>query len=301
MPAKFPGNRSFFKYAAPDTALAILKNGTVRYSSPLTFNDPFDCQTELQFDFDPDGFHERVRDRLLELVTAAEEPQVDIHNPWGRLIALIRENYTTPGFPRELWEQTMTEQFPSLDSEMKTTQSKFQENFRNTLLAGARFFCVSEDCDNLLMWAHYAKDHTGAMFELLSLPEEDNPLSIARPVIYVDHPPPLFTEDEWLDDIFSLRRLDERELVKRYVYSKSRHWSYEREWRVWDSLIPAPECLYRDTPILQSEFAALYIGCRAKDSFADEAMSLTRGMFPNARIYRAQRRGDVYALEYTEI
>ncbi len=93
--------------------------------------------------------------------------------------------------------------------------------------------CVSEERSNLLMWAHYAKDHTGAVFEFLSLPDEGNPLLVAEPVMYVDHPIPFFTESEWLDHIFSVRRLNESELYKRYVYTKSSDWRYEREWRCY--------------------------------------------------------------------
>ena len=34
-----------------DTAIAILTNGTFRYSCPTEFNDPFDSQSEQYFDF----------------------------------------------------------------------------------------------------------------------------------------------------------------------------------------------------------------------------------------------------------
>jgi hypothetical protein len=301
MATEGPGKRSFFKYAAPDTVLVILRNKTVRYSSPLTFNDPFDIQVGLHFDFDVDDLHHKVLNRLYELATAPTAPQVDTNDPWGQLVLLAREHYPTHGFPRGKWETMTAELFAWLVNEFKTTQRQIQEHWRNALLPGVRVFCVSEDRDNLLMWAHYTRDHTGAVFEFLSLPDEDNPLSVARPVVYVDHPPPFFTEVEWLDDIFSIRKFDLTALSRRYVYSKSVHWSYEREWRVWYPRIPAPKTLHDEMPIRQSEFAALYIGCRAKDSFVADATSLARSAFPSVRIYRARKIEDDYALEYKEI
>lgn len=59
-----PGRRSFFKYAPPETAIAVLKTKTIRYSSPLRFNDPFDVQSGLHFDFDLGTFQEKVLDRI---------------------------------------------------------------------------------------------------------------------------------------------------------------------------------------------------------------------------------------------
>lgn len=293
--------RSFYKYAAPETVLAVLRSRMVRYSSPLMFNDPFDVQSGLHFDFDLDALHAKVLDRLEELAMAVEEPPVDKNDPWGKVVLRVREKYPTHGFPRDRWKQMSAPVFAWLVREIETTQEKYQEYWWKTLLPGIRVFCVSEERDNLLMWAHYAKDHTGAVFEFLSLPDEDNPLSVAKPVVYVDQPAPFFTEAEWVDSILSIRELNRDELYKRYVYIKSKHWQYEREWRVWYPLIPAPSTLCEDLPIRPSEFSAIYIGCRAEPAFTDEVVSVTRSVFSHVRIYRARKSQTAYALEYTEI
>lgn len=296
-----PGNRSFFKYASPKTALAVLRNKTVRYSSPLTFNDPFDVQAGLHFDFDLNTLHEKVLDRLHELAAAPEEPKIDAEDVWGKIVLLTRQYYPTHGFPRDRWKEMSHASFGGLVDEIKTSQKKYQEHWWEKLLPGIRMFCVAERPDNLLMWAHYAKDHTGAVFEFLSLPEEDNPLSVARPIIYAETPPPLFTERELLDDILSLQKFDVNELYKRYAYCKSNHWSYENEWRVWYPTILAPESLYDDMPIRASEFSKLIIGCKATNSFVSDAVSLTRSNFPSVKIFRAEKKDNEYALEYMPI
>jgi hypothetical protein len=36
----------FFKYVTANTARTILENGTLRWSSPAMFNDPFDIRRE---------------------------------------------------------------------------------------------------------------------------------------------------------------------------------------------------------------------------------------------------------------
>jgi hypothetical protein len=40
--------RSFFKYVSRETAKAVLSNNTLRWSSPILFNDPFDIQFDLR-------------------------------------------------------------------------------------------------------------------------------------------------------------------------------------------------------------------------------------------------------------
>lgn len=296
----YPGKRSFFKYLAPETALSVLKSRTVRYSSPLTFNDPFDVQSGLHFDFDIDVLQEKTLDRLEKLAAAPEEPSVDKDDPWGTVVLRARELYPTHGFPRDRWEQMTVPVFAWLVRLIKTEQEKYQEHWWKNLLPGIRVFCVSEERDSLLMWAHYARDHTGAVFEFLSLPDADNALSVAEPVIYVEQPPPLLTEVELIDDVLSGRKFNKDDLGKGYVYMKSKHWQYEREWRVWYHA-PAPGILYEDFPIWPPELASVYIGCRADRAFAGEVVSLTRNAFPGTRIYQARKSETAYTLEYTEI
>lgn len=293
--------RSFFKYVSPETALSILQNGTVRYSSPLIFNDPFDIQSGLHFDFNLDTLHAKILDRLEELAIAEDDPIIDAQDPWGKLVLLVRENYSTHGFPRERWEQMTAPLFAKLTQNIRSTQQQYQKHWWNTLLPEIRVFSVSEGRDNLLMWAHYAKDHTGAVFEFWSLPDEDNPLSIAEPVVYVEYPISFFTETEWIEDILSIRRMDWSALYKRYAYIKSMHWQYEREWRVWYPQESGADSGYYDCPIRPSEFMAVYIGCRAEPRFVLDVVALTRKRFPNARIYRASKSEEAYALEYKEI
>ena len=40
----------FYKYVTVETALLILQNRKLKYSSPVLFNDPFDTQTRIGFD-----------------------------------------------------------------------------------------------------------------------------------------------------------------------------------------------------------------------------------------------------------
>ena len=295
------GKRSFFKYASPETALAILKSKTFRYGSPLTFNDPFDVQAGIHLAFDLEKLPGKILNRIENLAAADEEPNIDPTNPWGIIVKVARENYKTNGFPRDRWKLITTNAFAGLKDVIRNSQKHYQDHWWKTMLPGIRMFCVSEDRENLLMWAHYAQDHTGLAFELLSLPEEDNALSTAAPVNYVKEPMPFLSEEEWIESILSLQEFNLDGFYKRYVLTKSEHWEYEHEWRIWYPLTPAPDSLYQDLKIRPSELSAIYLGCRANPIFSKEIIALTHATFPDTRIYRMQKSKTSYALDHEEI
>lgn len=295
-----PGERSFFKYMAPDTAKSVLTHKTFRYNSPLTFNDPFDTQSGMHFDFDVANFNEKILDRLEKLAKSHIKPDVDITDPWGKVVNIVWEKYSTHGFPREMWNKNTVGTLQPLIDTLLDSQQKYVEHFEK-VLPTLRVFCVSEEKDNLLMWAHYAKDHTGIVAEVCSLPKEDNPLSVAQPITYSTSPPSFFTEAEWLEDILLQKRLDFGSLLRRYTQTKSIQWAYEKEWRVWYPAIDKSKEEWVDTPIRKSELAAVYIGCRASVEFENEIRHLMSESFPDSKVYKAFKEKNKYALTYREI
>ncbi len=300
MPHELPGKRPFFKYASSGTALTILKNRTLQYSSPGTFNDPFDVQSGLHFDFDPATLHRKVVSRISELARRDRGTLVNPDDAWGQVVLEARKQFPVIGFDPDRWLASTAEAFAEIVPEIAKTQRDYQQLWWGSMVPSARVFCVSEAHDDLLMWAHYAQNHTGLVFEFWSLPEDDNALSVAGAVEYVDSPPPFFSEAEWIDDLVGIKQLDHRLLSKRYFYLKSRHWSYEREWRVWYTS-EAAGVLHDYVPIRQSEFASIYLGCRADPEFAKSVVDLARSSFPRVRIFEASKRRDSYRLRFSEI
>ena len=299
MRLRMPGKRSFFKYTTPETALAILEHKTVKYSSPICFNDPFDVQSGLHFDFDLKSLPVHFLDRLFELITSDKEPSLDATVVWGKLILLARQKYGERGFDRERLRLRLSESLHTVAESIAQWQVEYQQKWTD-LLPKMRVFCVTEEWDNLLMWAHYAGDHTGVVFEFLSLPDEDNPLSVARKVEYVKGPPSFLTRDEWIDDILGVRQIDLIDFSKRYAFTKSSHWQYEKEWRAWyPDHAPSSEP-HAFVPINPHELKALYIGCQARQPFLERVVPLAKSAFPQLSLYRARKSTGSFGLEYTE-
>ena len=293
-----PGKRPFFKYATPGATVAILESGKVRYSSPLTFNDPFDVQCGLHFDFDIRTLHDKVIDKLEVLASSSTEPPVDPEDIWGKVVLEARRYFPKHGFPKTRWRELTSRSFQDLESTIRQTQEDYRRHWSEKLLPGLRVFCVSEERDNLLMWAHYAQAHRGAVLEFWSLPEEDNPLSVAEPIEYLDHPPPFFTEAEWIDDFMGIKKLNSSALYRKYAYAKSRYWEYEKEWRVWYPFSTTGK--YDYTPINPKELRAVYLGCQAEPDFKSKVLEQVKIKFREARVYQAKKSESHYRLEYTD-
>lgn len=290
-----PGKRAFYKYLTPETTLAVLESGNLRYSSPLRFNDPFDVQSALHWEFDFDSLANKLTNRI-EALAQGSEPLSDSADPSAKLVRLAREHFPTKGFERRFWLPLIHDMVRHLQQGMQATREEYLRKWKGEILPAMRVFCVSEERDNLLMWAHYARDHTGAVMELWSLPEEDNPLSVASQVEYADSPIPFFTESEWIDDFTGQRRLDTTRLYRRYAYVKGMCWAYEREWRVWDPSGTGE--LFDDRGIRPNEFQAIYFGCRADPDFIQQAQQLLASRFPHVRCYQARKDHSRYGLLY---
>jgi hypothetical protein len=225
---------------------------------------------------------------------------VDINGPWIQAMKLMREKYAIHGFPREQMWKLLALSFEKLKECVVATQLKYIAWWRD-FLPRLRVFCVSEERDNLLMWAHYSKDHTGVVFEFNVLPEQDNSLCVAKKVEYLPRPPVFFTESDWVESILGLRRLDTEVLYWRYAYIKSDNWAYEREWRVWDLLEDEAEELYSDYSLIPREIAAVYLGCRIQESDKVRIISLVTEQYPGVPLLKASKSNSEFKLDFHEI
>mgnify|MGYP001573316075 FL=1 len=290
----------FFKYTSASTAINILETATVRYSSPLLFNDPFDIQSGLHFDFDILAFPDTVLNRIRQLVESEQAPELVLHEPMGQIISLMREKKTTHGTPEQVLQGILLPFLSSLRDDLINLQIEYQNGWRN-FLPRLRVFSVSEEKDNLLLWAHYGESHTGVAFEFLVLPQEDNPLCVAEPVIYSQDPPSLHTQEEWVNETLGIHELDHDKLYFRYAYVKSDVWAYEKEWRVWDLKSEPDDRLFSNYPLIPKEVGSVYLGCKIKPEHKSSIISLISQKYPWVNVYQAKKADTKFKLEFQQL
>jgi hypothetical protein len=176
-----------------------------------------------------------------------------------------------------------------------------------------RIFCVVEEPDNLLMWAHYVQNHTGAVIQFECLSELDNLLCAAMKVNYVTDPPVIAkTPDDYIRYLTGQPHTVNHESLFYDLYlSKSVHWQYEKEWRVFISpnllnpIIPKDaygnEILFDLKSFYPQEIHSIYFGCKMTGDNRQKIETCLSGDFEHVKKYNCIRNEKKYKLEFVEI
>lgn len=184
-----------YKYQAFTTqSLTNLVNRQIWLSSPLQFNDPFDCTADVDV-------KECSEEDLEEILKHTKnELRGDTH---------FDVLYRTDGKLNSTFRS-------AISSALRAETKKVMERRSEKGLA-----CFSEVHDNMLMWAHYGDGHRGFC---LQFDTSYAPLTKALKVAYQSEVPQL--------DGARVLIGDAQCAIRPLYLTKLTDWSYEQEWRV---------------------------------------------------------------------
>jgi len=167
-------------------------------------------------------------------------------------------------------------------------------------LENNRIFCVAEDHDNLLMWSHYSEMHKGVVIKFKCIPELDTVLCAAIPINYQVEMPIIASLQDWIKHITGQIRLDFNPIYKQNVYTKSQHWSYEKEWRV---MLPkqSDDSLFEYVSIYPREIHSIYLGCRISEEDRKVILGLLEPKLKHVTVYQASKNETRFALDFMKI
>lgn len=217
----------FYKYMSPETAKIVLRGRRLRWSTPPRLNDPFD----MQFAFQVRNDFAAVKPRALEIKWDHYNGRLlDLPpNSLGRAMRLLRDKH--PRMDRDAFYGHFGPVLDQCFERMLQRSVNYNEDIRSTV-GNDKIFCLSDRGDNILMWSHYALNHTGVALRFTT-DTEDNPFSMARRVDYVDQMPSLHTDDALAQLLGGYSGLNPDQVMRTVVWTKSRHWQYEGEWRIY--------------------------------------------------------------------
>lgn len=172
----------------------LLQSERLYLSNPGWFNDPFD----------PLPSFEKVADAMI--------PEM-----------LKRDFYFHSAFDPEGWGKVPLHRFLSTIQEQKEKKwpkirTKWLNQYRDLCSTSMRIVCLSEQCDNNLMWSHYADCHRGiaVAFDCTKPPFPEMSRVIGK-VRYESRRPAANPD--------GITRIED-------FHVKSPDWHYEREWRI---------------------------------------------------------------------
>ena len=158
-----------------------------------------------------------------------------------------------------------------------------------------RVVCLSEVYDSMLMWSHYAQNHTGYCIEY-DFEENDMFYRHLYPVIY--------TKDRYA--VSKMDMLNENtEWIYRTTCRKADVWAYEKEWRIitanFNKVMPQklkyPNGKY--VLDLRNNIKAFYLGAKISEGFKDEMIQF--GRKNGITIYQMMLSSKTYELKAQKV
>lgn len=168
-------------------------------------------------------------------------------------------------------------------------------------LKGQRILCVSETKDNVVMWSHYADNHTGVVLRLQCIDEIDNTLLAAKRIDYKRDLPLIASLDDVVESHVGIQQFDYEKLIIDLPYIKYVDWEYENEWRVAFPDVVTASNLYNDYVENPRVFGAVYFGCRIYPEDQAEILSLLTGSLSHVKAYTATKRKTEFGLDFERI
>lgn len=299
MSTRFHDHARFFKYTSLETALKVIESKKFRWTSPTLFNDPFDHQSGLIATYDSERFANLLTESVKRIVFDDVQPVVDPLLPLG--LAALRLRGMRDRLPKDEVLASLREASLGVATGFHEHIDQLNEALREKL-CNSRVFCVSEVCDNVVMWSHYADEHRGAVFDLSCVDELDNTLLAAHKVEYSDQFLKFPEIEEYVQHLTGERSFDLLPLVWKIAFTKHSDWSYEREWRIH---LPLLGQSIGEGFSYESEnprvFAAVYLGCRAPEVDVQRVLDAVKLNFPHMKVYRAVKSTVAFALEFEQL
>jgi len=180
-----------YKYCSYDFGELIVSGQVLKFSNPLSFNDPFDCDINL-LEFDFDECNQEISDDM-------EKIKQGLSKTWG------------------------TDMINTIDSISKAKLEEIYKNSQLNKIQRSSICCFSRIYNSTTMWSHYADNHKGVC--LVFDPFVENPFKDFKSdrftegtVDYDNYKPVNYLKSK-------------RDGIKKLFLTKSKDWKHEEEFR----------------------------------------------------------------------
>jgi hypothetical protein len=231
-------------------AYDIIINSELNFKNPFMFNDPFDCNLTIDANNTPEQIKHYYQ--IANWKKSAEnDPEIQ---------QLIATNFTDQvAFKRKI------------------------NSISKQVISKLGLSCFTQTKDNLLMWAHYTKDHKGMCleFDYLLDPVFFKPL---KKVVY-DKCYPVYNYYN-----------DKNNVVGQLMLHKSHHWAYEQEIRI----IKKEQGVHPFNPISMRK---IYFGVKTPAKQIETLKKLVRNSnkYKHVQLFNARLDETNYQLNFEHI
>ncbi|KHD23099.1 hypothetical protein NM09_20265 [Vibrio caribbeanicus] len=213
---------SFYKYTTIDTAKIVLENETLRWSSPLLFNDIEECQftpfTEEQHKKAQRYYHEM-------LIDCAKGRLIYNYHHFSEVTRMLIDTLRFMHNQGSLDNLDYKELLQITDN----PQEGYREYVNKGLVNIFRIICVTTEYNNNLMWAHYGDQHYGCALEFSDV-YKDKPRNLEEGFVrYHENLSPRSNPIDMM--LFGETKEVRSRMIEDIIFSKRTSWAYEKEYR----------------------------------------------------------------------
>jgi hypothetical protein len=267
-------NRLFKFRKADEFGLNNLQNDTLWICSPDRYNDPYECSTTIAFDRLTSTAVERGFDHMLTRVDLRkhlnedeiEQARIaaDPVTALGR--ALLGKD---PSLPKEMRDDLLR----IIEEVWAAHNDAMLARINRQLQRNTKVCSFSARNDSILMWSHYAKDHTGFCIEYAV---DRWPTDFRRMLYPVTYSTAQFDVTDYLTQSIETPGNFNNLFGHMAATRKSSDWSYEEEWRF---VMPIGDA-YPDQNFPAPRPIAIHLGARATPEDVERLtdIAITKGL-----------------------
>lgn len=234
----------------------LFSGSTIWQASAASLNDPFECTPSFVFTHEPD----KIMAQLIRTLRR-NNPSLTHDSAVAEATAIYRQGrHRDPA----MWE---------------ALRADLIHVYRHKV----GLYCLTERNDSILMWSHYAADHTGYCLEFEAT-DYTPVFGTAQRVSYADAYPEI-----------NFYNTPNEDKVAFSFLTKFTDWSYEREWRIVDH-DTGPGSREYPSELLKS----VTFGLRMKDENKALIKKWLAARGTPVRIYQAIQGKDRFEVTFTE-
>lgn len=245
-----------------DGAKAILDNGTMKFSQYDEFNDPFDCK--VSYDIEDSINYAKTRRDLLK--AAGDKLGLSPAERISKKSVLLKN----------------------------IENSILNGDFHHSLLEKVGICCFSITPDNILMWSHYANNHTGIVLEFDTFQDTSTELDDVES-LFIGYPVKYERE---MPRISVRNGQDGFDAVQQVLLTKSDDWKYENEFRVL-STSKGPGIHHFDHKLISKVILGAKMKPNERVQIQNQVSMVNNSKDLNIQISEAQMNSDRYEINIT--
>ena len=292
---------SLYKYVTAESAVTILNTGTLRWSSPELFDEPWSIPHEPNLGFDHFTINKVMLKTAVSMIFTRDMPPGNENHPLYKAIKRwrVEDRFKDEVEAFDALSELLAPTPETLEAKLKKITSAWRD-----LVSNSRMVSLSESAKEPMSWRLYADNYRGAVFKFST----EDTLANPQKVEYVSQRCRLTTIREQVDDLIGIQRAAGIETFQLKLLTKSLDEAMEKEWRCIQIMNEEEldcgedvEDWYLDQPFHKSELLSVYFGFQMTDRHRNELVGLLKSNYPSAALFCAKQNEEQYEVDFEKL